>query len=114
MTDAIQIVTTTAQQADAQKIAAALVEQRLAACVQISGPITSTYRWQGAVESAQEWLCTIKTRRDLYDEVEQAIRQLHPYDQPEILATPIVAGSAGYLKWLDEEVQAPPTRAPSG
>jgi periplasmic divalent cation tolerance protein len=106
MTDAIQIVTTTAQQSDAQKIATALVEQRLAACVQISGPITSTYRWQGEVESAQEWICTIKTRRDLYDEVEQVIRQLHPYEQPEILATPIVAGSAGYLQWLDEEVKA--------
>ncbi len=104
MSEAIQVSTTTATKEDAQRIAAALVERRLAACVQVGGPITSCYRWQGAVETADEWLCTIKTTRAAYEEVERAIRQLHPYDEPEIIAVPIVAGSAGYLQWLDRQV----------
>jgi periplasmic divalent cation tolerance protein len=105
MTDYIQVVTTTEHREDADRIARALVEQRLAACVQVAGPITSTYRWQGKIETAQEWQCRIKSRRDLYDEIEQAIRRLHPYEVPEILAMPILAGSADYLAWLDGEVK---------
>lgn len=104
MSEAIQVTTTTATKEDAQRIAAALVERRLAACVQVGGPITSCYRWQGAIETAEEWLCTIKTTRAAYEQVERAIRQLHPYDEPEIIAVPIVAGSAGYLQWLDRQV----------
>lgn len=104
MREAIQLQTTTATKADAERIAAALVEQRLAACVQISGPITSCYRWQNAIETADEWLCTAKTTRDAYSRVEQAIRGLHPYDEPEIIAVPIVACSVGYLTWLVEQV----------
>jgi len=104
MSEAIQVSTTTATKEDAQKIAAALVERRLAACVQVGGPITSVYRWQGIIETSDEWLCTIKTTRAAYEQVEAAIRQLHPYDEPEIIAVPIVAGSAGYLKWLDQQV----------
>ena len=98
----IQVVTTTATQEDARKIAGALVEQRLAGCVQIVGPIESSYRWQGKIETAAEWQCWIKTRHELYDKVEQAIRKLHTYEVPEILAVPIVAGSKPYLRWLDE------------
>lgn len=104
MSEAIQISTTTATRADAERIAAALVERRLAACVQVGGPITSCYRWQGTIETTQEWLCTAKTTRPAYERVEQAIRQLHPYDEPEIIAVPIVAGSAGYLTWLEQQV----------
>jgi periplasmic divalent cation tolerance protein len=104
MHEAIQVQTTTATKADAQRIAVALVEQRLAACVQVGGPITSCYRWQGAIETSDEWLCTAKTTRDAYPRVEQAIRGLHPYDEPEIIALPIVAGSAGYLAWLGAQV----------
>lgn len=100
----IQVVTTTEHREDAERIARALVEERLAACVQVVGPITSTYRWRGAVETAQEWQCWAKSRRDLYDAIEQAIGRLHPYEVPEILAVPILAGSAGYLAWLDEQV----------
>ena len=103
MIDAVQIVTTTASKADAEKIARALVERRLAACVQIGGPITSCYHWQGQVETAEEWLCTIKTRRDLYSQVEAAIQELHPYQTPEILATQVVEGSREYLQWLGDE-----------
>jgi periplasmic divalent cation tolerance protein len=71
--------------------------------VQVSGPITSTYWWQGQIEQAQEWLCTVKTRKDLYTELEQAIREIHTYDEPEILAKEIVEGSAGYLDWVRRE-----------
>jgi len=102
--DAIRIVTTTGTRDDAQRIADALVERRLVACAQVGGPIRSTYRWQGEVHRDEEFTCTMKTARALYERVEQAIRQMHPYDEPEILATPIVAGSAGYLRWLAEQV----------
>jgi periplasmic divalent cation tolerance protein len=104
MTDAIQVVTTTGTREAADQIAAALVERRLAACVQVSGPITSTYRWQGKVESSQEWACTIKTRLSHYAAVEAAIRELHSYDVPEILATGVIAGSRAYLDWLSTEL----------
>jgi periplasmic divalent cation tolerance protein len=105
MGEAIQVQTTTATRADAERIAAALVERRLAACVQISGPIRSCYRWQDAIETAEEWLCAAKTTRAAYARVEQAICELHPYDEPEIIAVPIVAGSPGYLTWLAEQVE---------
>lgn len=105
MGEAIQVHTTTATRADAERIAAALVEGRLAACVQIGGPITSSYRWQGAIETAEEWQCAVKTTRAAYARVERAIRELHPYEEPEIIAVPIVAGSSGYLAWLGEQVE---------
>ncbi len=72
--------------------------------MQVVGPIVSRYRWQGAVEEAREWQCLAKTTRDAYGAVEAAIREAHSYDEPEILATPIVAGSAGYLTWIEENV----------
>jgi len=100
MTDAIQILTTTPDKDLALRIANALVEARLAACVQISGPIESVYRWQGRVESATEWQCMIKTTRDRYLAVEQAICGLHTYKVPEILALPVVEGHLDYLQWL--------------
>ena len=104
MNDYIQVVTTTPTSDDAQKIAQALVEQRLAACVQIAGPITSVYRWQGKIETTQEWQCLIKSRREFYERIEDAIRKLHPYQVPEILALPIVTGNEAYLRWIDQEV----------
>lgn len=103
--EAIQITTTVADRADAERIAASLVAKHLAACVQVLGPIESTFRWKGQIEVAQEWVCTIKTRRDMYLTVEQAIRELHSYDQPEIIAVPIVAGSERYLDWLADAVK---------
>ncbi len=104
MLDIIQIVTTLPDEESAQRIARALVEGGLAACVQISGPVESIYRWQGKVESAQEWQCWIKTTSARYAEVAAAIRSLHPYAVPEILALPIIAGDADYLRWLIESV----------
>lgn len=101
----IQVFTTTGSKTDAQAIADALVVQRLAGCVQIVGPITSTYRWQGRIETAEEWLCVAKSRGELYEAVERAIREVHPYEEPEILAVPVSAGSASYLRWLDESLR---------
>jgi periplasmic divalent cation tolerance protein len=100
----IQVFTTTGNREEAQRIAAELVDHRLAACVQISGPITSYYRWEGKLETSQEWLVTIKTTRDSYDTVEELIRKVHLYDVPEILATPVVAGSQDYLEWVEKEI----------
>jgi len=104
MPDYIQVVTTTQRHEDAEAIARRLVEDRLAACAQVLGPIHSTYRWQGQIETAEEWQCWAKSRRELYPAIEQAIRRLHPYEVPEILAIAVLAGSASYLAWLDGEV----------
>jgi periplasmic divalent cation tolerance protein len=104
MTAFIQITTTTATEQQAEQIAQALIESRLAACVQVSNPIRSIYRWQGKVEQAAEWLCTIKTRQTLFTDVEAKIRELHSYDCPEIVATSIVDGCEDYLAWLDDQL----------
>lgn len=106
--EAIQVVTTIADKPDAHRLAQAILSQRLGACVQISGPIESHYRWNNRLETATEWHVAIKTRRDLYQPLEKLLLEMHPYDQPEIIATPIVEISAGYLHWLNEEVR--PTR----
>ena len=105
MSDFIQVFTTTSRKEEADTIAAALVDRRLAACVQVVGPMTSVYRWQGKVETSQEWLCVIKSRESLYPALEEAIEELHSYEVPEIVALPIVAGSAAYLSWLEREVK---------
>jgi periplasmic divalent cation tolerance protein len=104
VTDHLQVLTTVGSEEDAERISIALVERRLAACVQTIGPIASRYRWKGEVDTAREWQCLAKTEAVRYPEVEAAIRELHPYDEPEIVATAIVAGSAGYLAWVSENV----------
>jgi periplasmic divalent cation tolerance protein len=105
MTDFIQVITTVERQEDAEKIARSLVEGCLAACVQVLGPVTSTYHWQGSIQSSREWICLIKTRADLCTQIEEAIRKIHPYEVPEILAVPILAGSKSYLEWMEKEVR---------
>jgi periplasmic divalent cation tolerance protein len=107
MNEYIQVVTTTANRDEALAIARSLIDKRLAACVQIGGPITSIYRWREQIESSEEWVCIAKTQRKFYAEVEQAILSLHTYDTPEILVVPIVEGSAKYLSWLKAETSAP-------
>lgn len=107
MIEAIQVVTTVGSQDEAERIARALVTRRLAACVQVAGPISSTYHWKGQLETSQEWLCVIKTRRGDYQDVENAIRELHSYEVPEILAMSVVAGSPSYLDWLTSELRPP-------
>lgn len=101
----IQVITTTARKEDAVRIAGVLVEKRLAACVQILGPVLSTYRWQGKIEQAEEWQCLIKSRQDLFAEVAGNIKAAHPYETPEIIATAIAAGSEAYLQWLHDELK---------
>ena len=100
----IQVSTTVDVEADAEKIAGALVEERLAGCVQIS-PITSIYRWQGKIETAREWRLCIKTREDLREEVDKVLTVLSSYEVPEIIVTPILGGSKAYLAWLDRELR---------
>ena len=99
----LQVTTTVATREDADRLARSLVEERLAACVQVVGPIDSTYWWQGAVEVAQEWMCLVKTTEDRFDSLADRIRELHSYDVPEITAVPLVRGSAEYLRWIDAE-----------
>ncbi|HET8841854.1 MAG TPA: divalent-cation tolerance protein CutA [Ktedonobacteraceae bacterium] len=105
MTDIIEVRTTTDDREGAHQIAQALVTQRLAACAQISGPITSIYWWEGEISETDEWVCTVKTRKELYAAVEQAIRQNHTYQEPEIIAIEVGAGSASYLNWVTRETQ---------
>jgi periplasmic divalent cation tolerance protein len=103
MKEVIQVSTTVEKREDATRIARALTEKRLAACVQIIGLIRSTYWWKGKIEETDEWLCLLKTRKDLYEKLEKTLRAIHPYEVPEITAQPIVAGSRSYLQWIDEE-----------
>jgi len=90
----IQISTTTNTRANADKIARMLLQQRLAACVQIVGPIYSRFRWKGKLEHSNERLCLIKARSKDYSRIEQAIHRMHPYEVPEVIASPIIRGSA--------------------
>ena len=103
MTGAIQVFTTVDSEDAANQIARAVVERRVAACAQVLGPITSTYWWEGAVETSLEWLCLIKSTESQFGSLEAAIRDKHPYDVPEILAVPVSAGSSAYLDWLRRE-----------
>lgn len=100
MPDLILVHTTIADPADAQRIATQVVERRLAACAQVSGPIESSYWWNARIEKAKEWTLTLKTTSAHYEEIERAILEIHPYDQPEIVATPLCQVTAGYAKWL--------------
>ncbi len=99
------ILTNLPDQASAQALATTLVSARLAACVNMLGPCRSVYRWQGAIESAQEVPLLIKTTAERYAELEAAIRAAHPYELPEIIAVPIVLGLPGYLDWVVTETR---------
>ncbi len=105
MTEYIQIVTTVENEDDAKKIAELLVKRRLAACVQIVAPVTSYVRWDGKIDTAGEYQVIIKTPTDLCPELKAVLTEAHPYDVPEILAIPILAGGEGYLNWLSEELK---------
>jgi periplasmic divalent cation tolerance protein len=97
-----QIVFSTAgSDEEARKIAHHLVEQRLAACVNIVPQITSIYQWQGKIEEGREWLLLIKTSAEMFGRVQAAIRELHSYELPECIAVDIAEGSPAYLQWID-------------
>jgi periplasmic divalent cation tolerance protein len=101
----LQVATTLASEEEALRLAQAIIEQHLAACVQVVGPVTSVYRWRGAVETSREWQCVMKTSGACYAELAQAIAELHPYEVPELIATEIVAGSPAYLAWITQETK---------
>jgi periplasmic divalent cation tolerance protein len=105
MTDKKIVLTTAGTREEAEKIARALVERRLAACVNLLGPIDSVYRWKGALLSAQEWLLLVKTTAAAFDQVHAAIQELHSYELPECIVLPIEGGSPAYLAWIGENVQ---------
>lgn len=104
MAEYVQVLTTAGSEEEAERIGTALLERRLAACVQTLGPIVSRYRWRGKLEREREWQCLAKTEARLYEDVEAAIRAAHSYAEPEILAIPVLAGSQGYLEWVSANV----------
>lgn len=100
MTDKIVIVSTCANEQEAEKLARMLVEEGVAACVNVVPKMNSYYRWKGAIESAEECLLLIKSSRELFPEVRTALEKAHSYEVPEVLALSIVDGSPDYLSWL--------------
>ncbi|MCQ0022633.1 divalent-cation tolerance protein CutA [Streptomyces somaliensis DSM 40738] len=103
MTQVLTVLTTTDDEAKAEALARSAVEARLAACAQVSGPVTSVYRWEGAVETAREWRVLFKTAAARYDALEEHVRRHHDYDTPEIVAVPVVRGGGDYLAWVERE-----------
>lgn len=101
----IQVSMTVEKREDAERIGREAVKSRLAACVQIVGPISSIYWWKDRVEESGEWLCLLKTRKDLFDPLAQRLRTLHPYEVPEIVAVPLTAGTPDYLRWIEQETR---------
>ncbi|HLX48866.1 MAG TPA: divalent-cation tolerance protein CutA [Streptosporangiaceae bacterium] len=99
----LQVQTTTDSRAEAVELGRAAVEARLAACAQVAGPVASTYWWEGGIERAEEWLVLLKTPADRFAELTAFLTERHSYDEPEIVALPIVAGSPSYLSWIREE-----------
>ncbi len=104
MTGPVAVLSTVGRAEDAERIAAALVERRLAACVNVLPGLRSVYRWKGAVEREDEVLLLIKTRGERLEDLRQALVALHPYELPEIVAFAITAGHAPYLDWITENV----------
>ena len=88
-----------------EKIGNTLVEEKLAACVNITSEIKSVYFWKGKIEEDKEYLLIIKTRRDKFKSLERRVKEIHPYEVPEIIAVPIVLGSKDYLDWIDETLE---------
>jgi periplasmic divalent cation tolerance protein len=101
----LQVQTTTDSRAEAVELAQAAVQARLAACAQVAGPIASTYWWEEGVERAEEWLIMLKLPADRFDELAAFLTERHSYDEPEIIATEIAAGSPSYLTWLTDETR---------
>ena len=102
MPDALVVLVTVGSESEAETIATALLDERLAACVNIGGPIRSLYRWQGRIADDREWQLVIKTRSDLFDALADRVRVLHSYDVPEIIGLPVTVGSPAYMEWLEE------------
>jgi periplasmic divalent cation tolerance protein len=104
MEDFIIILVTTGSAVEAERLARTLVEERLAACVNRIKSVKSIYRWQGNVEESEEELLIIKSRKELFANVEKRVAELHSYSVPEVIALPIIKGSQAYLHWLGEQL----------
>ena len=102
MPESLVVFVTCGSEEEGLKIAHALIEERLAACVNLMSPIRSIYRWEGKVWDEKEWLLLIKTQRARLEDVERRVKALHSYSIPEIIALPIIEGSSSYLNWLTE------------
>ncbi len=105
MSQYLVVLVTAGSEVEAQHIADQLVERKLAACANLT-PVTSVFRWKGRIQHEGEVLLIIKTRSELFDQLQDAVKTLHSYDVPEIIALPIFAGSTEYLKWLGDETLA--------
>jgi periplasmic divalent cation tolerance protein len=105
MTDKLIVFTTCGAREDAEKIAKAVVMEKLAACVNVLPGVRSCYEWEGKMEWSEELLLMMKTTRDRYEELEARIRELHAYEVPEILAVPVAAGLEKYLEWVDSNTR---------
>ncbi|WP_225846946.1 divalent-cation tolerance protein CutA [Streptomyces sp. HPF1205] len=103
MAEYLTVLTTTDAPEKADTLARSAVEAKVAACAQIDGPVTSVYRWEGAVQTEQEWRILFKTTSDRYPALEAHIKAEHDYDTPEIIATPVTHGSADYLSWVNAQ-----------
>src|SRR5580698_11624198 len=101
----LQVQTTTDSRAEAIELGHAAVAARLAACAQVTGPISSAYWWDDTIERAEEWLILLKLPADRFDELAEFLAERHSYDEPEIIATPIIAGTAAYLSWVQDETR---------
>ncbi|MDX6744741.1 divalent-cation tolerance protein CutA [Actinocorallia sp. A-T 12471] len=99
----VQVTTTTDERAEAGELATAAVAERFAACAQVVGPISSTYWWEGEIETAQEYMVVFKTTADRFEQLAGLIAERHSYETPEIIATAIAAGSADYLTWVADQ-----------
>lgn len=106
MTNKIVVLSTCADEKEAEKIARALLDERLAACINVVSGVRSLYRWKGAVEGASECLLLIKSSRELFPALSAAIRKAHSYEVPEVLALPVVEGADNYLSWLDGSLRS--------
>ncbi len=104
VTDNVVIMVTASSRRECRKIARRLIEEKLAACVNITQPIQSVYRWEGKVQQSKEFLLFIKTRRELFPQVKTEIALIHSYHTPEIICLPIIDGSPNYLQWIRDSV----------
>lgn len=99
----VRVETTVDTRDGAERVARSVIEHRLAACAQVSGPITSFYRWEGRVQADEEWMVVIKTAADRLDDLVAHVDGVHPYDVPEIVAVPVTGGNPAYLEWVRDE-----------
>jgi periplasmic divalent cation tolerance protein len=113
MTEFLLVLTTLPDRASADALAARLIEQHLAACVNVLAPCESVYRWQGAIETANEIPLLIKTTHDRYPALEVAVQAMHPYEIPELIALPVATGLPAYLDWVAASVTMPDLPPPT-